>query len=115
MSAYCCIELDLFINPLNAKLNPILHLLALLGAHPILHVSMIRVNIVLRALVIDCTFIYYAYILIFFKCKIGRFLPCGTLVSIYVLVLYVLFLYMFLYYGPMISHTRGRHSLQGNE
>jgi len=27
------------INPLNAKLNPICHLLALLGAHPILHVS----------------------------------------------------------------------------
>jgi hypothetical protein len=29
---------------LNAKLNPICHLLALLGAHPILHVSRIRVN-----------------------------------------------------------------------
>ena len=27
------------INPLNAKLNPICHLLALLGAHHILHVS----------------------------------------------------------------------------
>jgi hypothetical protein len=33
------------INPLNTKLNPICHLLALLGAHPILHVSRIRVNI----------------------------------------------------------------------
>jgi len=32
------------INPLNAKLNPICHLLALLGADPILHVSRIRVN-----------------------------------------------------------------------
>jgi hypothetical protein len=31
-------------NPLNAKLNPICHLLALLGVHPILHVSWIRVN-----------------------------------------------------------------------
>jgi hypothetical protein len=31
-------------NPLNAKLNPICHLLALLGAQPILHVSMIRVK-----------------------------------------------------------------------
>jgi hypothetical protein len=29
---------------LNAELNPICHLLALLGAHPILHVSRIRVN-----------------------------------------------------------------------
>jgi hypothetical protein len=31
-------------NPLNAKLNPICHLLALLGDHHILHVSRIRVN-----------------------------------------------------------------------
>jgi hypothetical protein len=30
-------------NPLNAELNPICHLLALLGAHPIIHVSRIRV------------------------------------------------------------------------
>jgi len=30
------------INPLNAKLNPIFHFLALLGAHHILHVSRIR-------------------------------------------------------------------------
>ena len=33
------------INPLNAELNPICHLLALLGAHFILHVSRIRVNV----------------------------------------------------------------------
>jgi hypothetical protein len=32
------------INPLNAELNPICHLLALLGAHHILHVSRIRDN-----------------------------------------------------------------------
>jgi hypothetical protein len=32
-------------NPLNAELNPICHLLALLGNHPILHVSRIRVNL----------------------------------------------------------------------
>ena len=32
------------INPLNAELNPNFHLLALLGAHHILHVSRIRVN-----------------------------------------------------------------------
>jgi len=31
-------------NPLNAELNPICHLLALLGAHPVLHVSRIRVK-----------------------------------------------------------------------
>jgi len=32
------------VNPLNAELNPIYHLLALLGAHPIFHVSGLRVN-----------------------------------------------------------------------
>jgi hypothetical protein len=31
-------------NPLNAELNPICYLLALLGAHHILHVSRIRVK-----------------------------------------------------------------------
>jgi len=31
-------------NPSNAKLNPICHLLALLGAHHILHVSRVRVK-----------------------------------------------------------------------
>jgi len=32
------------INPLNAELNPICHLLVLLGAHLILHISRIRVK-----------------------------------------------------------------------
>jgi len=31
-------------NPLNAELNPICHLLALLGAHHILHINRIRVK-----------------------------------------------------------------------
>jgi hypothetical protein len=34
----------LIFNTLNAQLNPICHLLAVLGAHPILHVSKIRVK-----------------------------------------------------------------------
>ena len=38
------------INPLNAELNPICHLLALLGAHHILHVSRIGVNGILPKL-----------------------------------------------------------------
>jgi hypothetical protein len=33
------------LNPLNAELNPICHLLELLGAHHILHVSGVRVKI----------------------------------------------------------------------
>jgi hypothetical protein len=35
-------------NSLNAELNPICHLLALLGAHHILHVSKIRVKEIFR-------------------------------------------------------------------
>jgi len=36
--------LDEYINPLNAELNPICYLLALLGAHHFLHVSRIKVK-----------------------------------------------------------------------
>jgi hypothetical protein len=32
------------LNPSNAELNPMCHLLALLGAHHILHVSVLRVK-----------------------------------------------------------------------
>jgi len=38
--------LFIIFNPLNAQLNPICHLLALLGAHHILDVSRIRVKFV---------------------------------------------------------------------
>jgi hypothetical protein len=34
------------LEDLNAELNPICHLLALVGAHYILHVSRVRVNVV---------------------------------------------------------------------
>jgi len=37
------------INTLNAELNPICHLLALLGAHLILHVSRIKVKFLPRS------------------------------------------------------------------
>ena len=37
--------LKIHFTPLNAELNPICHLLALLEAHHILHVSRIRVNV----------------------------------------------------------------------
>jgi hypothetical protein len=40
LSAFICISCLVFtFNPLNAELNPICHLLALLRAHHILHVS----------------------------------------------------------------------------
>jgi hypothetical protein len=38
----CCIFF--LFNPLNTKLNSICHLLALLGAHHILHISRLRLN-----------------------------------------------------------------------
>jgi hypothetical protein len=41
---YYMIVFSAQINPLNAELNAICHLLALLGAHYILHVSRVRVN-----------------------------------------------------------------------
>ena len=36
----------IIINPLNAELNPIRHLLALVGARHIVNVSSLRVNVV---------------------------------------------------------------------
>ena len=39
------------VNPLNAELNPICHLLALLGAHHIFHVSGLRVKCVVLCIV----------------------------------------------------------------
>jgi len=44
------LAIDVMFNPLNAELNPICHLLALLGAHHILHVSRIRVKTVAQHL-----------------------------------------------------------------
>ena len=50
-SFHCCITVrsyvpgDLLFNPLNPELNPICYLLALLGAHHLLHVSRIRVKL----------------------------------------------------------------------
>jgi hypothetical protein len=49
---------SIYISPLNAELKPICQLLALLGAHPILHVSRIRINLQSRR-VIPLTFTFY--------------------------------------------------------
>jgi hypothetical protein len=46
----------LLFNPLNTTLNPICHLLALLGAYHFLHVSRIRVNIEILPLCSKCIF-----------------------------------------------------------
>ena len=42
---FCSTIKPISINPLNAELNPICHLLALLGAHHIFHVSRLRINL----------------------------------------------------------------------
>ena len=51
------------LNPLNAELNPICYLLALLGAHHFLHVSRIRVKSLTLRLLMSYIYIYiYIYI-----------------------------------------------------
>jgi len=49
------------INPLNAELNPICYLLALLGAHHILHVSRIRVKSLTLRLLMSYIYIWSTY------------------------------------------------------
>jgi len=45
-----------FLNPLNAELNPICYLLALLGAHHFLHVSRIRIKCLTLRLLMSCIY-----------------------------------------------------------
>jgi len=55
-----------FFNPLNAELNPIYYLLALLGAHHFLHFSRIRVKSLTLMQLMSYTYIYtYIYIYIY--------------------------------------------------
>ena len=49
------------INPLNAELNPICYLLALLGAHHFLHVSRIRVKLLILRLLMSYIYIWSTY------------------------------------------------------
>ena len=53
-----CWGVRLTINPLNAELNPICYLLALLGAHHFLHVSRIRVKSLTLRLLMSYIYIY---------------------------------------------------------
>ena len=50
---YFNVNFNVLFNPLNAELNPICHLLALLGAHHILHVSRIRVKLIKMHLLVS--------------------------------------------------------------
>jgi hypothetical protein len=46
------------VNPLNAELNPICYLLALLGAHHFLHISRIRIKSLTLRLLLSYIYIY---------------------------------------------------------
>jgi len=63
---------ELNINTLNAELNPICHLLALLGAHPILHVSKIRLDVVHRE-----NYLYVFYCPNLYRAKHKNFIRKG--------------------------------------
>jgi len=49
------------LNTLNAELNPICYLLALLGAHHFLHVSRIRVKLLTLRLLMSYIYIWSTY------------------------------------------------------
>ena len=53
-------------NPLNAELNPIYHLLALLGVHHFLHVSRIRVKSLTLRLLMSYVYIYMEHLFLMF-------------------------------------------------
>ena len=56
-------RLIIAINPLNAELNPICHLLALLGVYHFLHISRIRVKSLTLRLLMSYIYVYiYIYI-----------------------------------------------------
>ena len=50
-------------NPLNAELNPICYLLALLGAHHFLHVSRIRVKSLTLRLLMSCIYTEHLFLM----------------------------------------------------
>ena len=81
---YICNGL-LLINPLNAELNPICHLLALLGSHHILHVSRIRVNY--STTVWCCPTSLYNHINnTWWRSELRRGTICVTLISVYIYI-----------------------------
>ena len=53
-------------NPLNAELNSICYLLALLGAHHFLYVSRIRVKSLTLRLLMSYTYIYMEHLFLMF-------------------------------------------------
>ena len=66
-----------YLNPLNAGLNPICYLLALL-AHHFLHVSRIRVKSLTLRLLMSYIYIYiYIYIYNISNLRVNTYLSCA--------------------------------------
>ena len=59
-------HLSFAINPLNAQLNPICQLLALLGVHHFLHFSRIRVKSLTLRLLMSYIYIYMEHLFLMF-------------------------------------------------
>ena len=55
---YFYVNFNVFFNPLDAELNPICHLLALLGALHIFHVSGLRVKLIKVHLLVSELYMY---------------------------------------------------------
>ena len=63
--------IEIWFNPLNPQLNPICNLLALFGAHHILHVSRIWVNPPIDSTIVDIRTILNVKVLISFQYDIN--------------------------------------------
>ena len=66
LSLLGCKHFHLYLNSLNAELNPICYLLALLGAHHFLHVSRIRVKSLTLRLLMSYIYIYMEHLFLMF-------------------------------------------------
>ena len=79
-------------NPLNAELNPICYLLALLGPHHFLHVSKLRVKSLTPRLLMSYIYIY---------------------ICVCVCVCVYIYIYIYIYGAPILdvsrSHTTTHH------
>ena len=62
-SGYSVVSMTLIINPLNAELNPICYLLALLGAHRFLHVSRIRFKLLTFRLLMSYIYMEHPFLM----------------------------------------------------
>ena len=99
------------INPLNSELNPICHLLALFGAHHILHINRTRVNTLNAELSPIC------YLLALLGAH--HFLHVSRirvkLLTLRLLMSYIyIYIYIYIYGAPIIDVSRSHTTTQHN-